>query len=88
MHLLRKRRIPRTVLNAQASSTMMDILMWGDSCTVCGVCMWRLDTASVWGRMQVEIMRASMCTAISNTVHTANARSRPLREFNVTFVTF
>ena len=75
--LLRKRRMPSTVLNAQASSTMMDILMCGDSCTVCGVCRCRLDTASVWGRIQVEIISASMCTAISRTVHTAKARSRP-----------
>lgn len=79
-HLLRKSRIPRTVLKAHASSTMMLILRWGDSCTVCGVWMWRLDTASVWGRMQVEIMRASMCTAISSTVHTANESSRPWQD--------
>ena len=29
--ILRNRRIPRTVLNAQAISTIVDILRWGDS---------------------------------------------------------
>ena len=77
VYILRKRRMPRTVLNAHASSTMMDILRWGDSWTVCGVWTWRLETASVWGRMQVEIMRANMWTAIRRTVHTANANNRP-----------
>ena len=56
---------------------MMDILRCGDSWTVCGVWTWRLETASVWGRMQVEIMRANMWTAIRRTVHTANANNRP-----------
>ena len=72
---------PRTVEKAQASSTMMDILRWGDSWTVWGVWTWRLETASVWGRMQVEIMRASMWTAISSTVQTAKERRRPVGMF-------
>ena len=76
-NILRNRRIPRTVLNAQAISTMVDILRWGDSWTVCGVWTCRLEMASVWGRMHVEIIRANMWTAINRTVHTAKDTSKP-----------
>jgi len=65
------------VLKAQAISIMVDILVCGDSKTVLGPWMCRLETASTLGRMQVEIMRASMCTAISSTVHTANDTNKP-----------
>ena len=69
--------MPKTVLNAQASSMILLILRWGDSKTVLDVWRWRLETASTWGRMQVEIITASMCTAISSTVHTAKAINKP-----------
>jgi len=36
-----------------------------------------LDTASTFGRMQVEIIRASMWTAIRRTVHTTKETRRP-----------
>ena len=77
VYILRKRRIPSTVLNAQAISTIVDILRWGDSWTVWGVWTCRLEIASVWGRIQVEIIRANMWTAIRRTVQTAKETSKP-----------
>ena len=56
-----------------------DIFVCGDSFTVLVVCMCRLDTASTLGRMQVEIIKANMCTEISNTVHTAKAINKPYK---------
>ncbi len=69
--------MPKTVLKAQASSMILLIFLCGDSKTVLEVWRWRLETASTWGRMHVEIITASMCTAISSTVHTAKAMSKP-----------
>lgn len=41
----------------------------------------RLQTASMFGRMQVDIMRASMCTATRSVVQTAKVTSISLGTF-------
>jgi hypothetical protein len=69
--------MPKTVLKAQANSMILAIFLCGDSKTVLEVWRWRLETASTCGKMQVEIITASICTAISRTVHTANAINKP-----------
>ena len=71
----RKSKIPTTVENPQANSTMAFIFICGDSNTVFDVWKCKLATASTLGKIQVEIIRANMWTAINSTVIAENVTS-------------
>lgn len=60
-------------------STHQWSLSCGDSWT--SDMLWRLQTVSMLGRMQVLIMRASMWTATRSVVQTENAMSIPIGTF-------
>ena len=68
--------LPKTVENPQASSTMAFIFMWGDSKTVFDVWKCKFATASTFGKMQVDIIKANMWTAIKRTVQAENVIRR------------
>ena len=71
----KKSKIPTTVENPQANSTMAFIFICGDSNTVFDVWKCKLATASTLGKIQVEIIRANMWTAINSTVIAENVTS-------------